>query len=378
MPYLSWMEGNQLFRHAMREEPCVLGRDPGACTVARPALAALSPVHASLARTGDTWCLKDLESPGGTTLNGRPVEGLLGAALRDGDELQLGPWRLTFTEGFPGLDGTTFVERVGDLFDELRAHPGRSFLPELQQLYGATERLLEEAESEALERTFLEEALRLMAGHRGFFARRQEPEGWSTVHRIGVLEEEAGPALAVLEYVARERTAILSNRPEADPRFEGTEPLNLRPGSLLCAALAGEGGQTEVIYLERDPGGPAIGRLELAALQAFVRRGSLVFRQARLSRALALADQQRSEALAAERLESFRQMAGTLKHEINNPLAVISIQVEMLQRRYPDEARLAKIGEMADRIRDLVQVLQKMREAPAEGYADGSSILRLE
>jgi hypothetical protein len=82
-------------------------------------------------------------------------------------------------------------------------------------------------------------------------------------------------------------------------------------------------------------------------------------------------------ALAAERLESFRQMAGTLKHEINNPLAIISMQVEMLQRKYPEEVKLAKIGEMVDRIRALVQVLQKMRETPTEDYADGSSILKL-
>jgi len=376
MPYLSWMEGEQLFRHAVREDPCVLGRDPGACAVARPALASLSPAHASLSRIGDAWCVKDLGSAEGTTLNALPVGRPLGVPLRDGDELGLGPWRLVFTEGFPGLDGTTFVERVGDLFDELRVHEGRSFLPELQQLYGATERLLGEADSEALERAFLDESLRLMAGDRGFFVRRQEPEGWCTVHRIGAEADESGPALAVLEYVARERTAILSNHPEADPRFEGTEALGLRRGAILCAALADEAGQV-VIYLERGPGGPPISRLDLATLQAFVRRGALVLRQAELGRALALADQQRSEALAAERLESFRQMAGTLKHEINNPLAVISMQVEMLQRRYPDEARLAKIGEMADRIRDLVQVLQKMREAPPEGYADGSSILRL-
>jgi len=82
-------------------------------------------------------------------------------------------------------------------------------------------------------------------------------------------------------------------------------------------------------------------------------------------------------ALAAERLDSFRQMAGTLKHEINNPLAIISMQVEMLQRKYPEEIKLAKIGEMVDRIRALVQVLQKMRETPTEDYADGSSILKL-
>ncbi len=83
------------------------------------------------------------------------------------------------------------------------------------------------------------------------------------------------------------------------------------------------------------------------------------------------------KALEAGRLDTFRQMAGTLKHEINNPLAVISMQVEMLQRRYPEEPKLVKIGEMVERIRGLVQVLQKMREMKLEDYADGSSILKL-
>ena len=82
-------------------------------------------------------------------------------------------------------------------------------------------------------------------------------------------------------------------------------------------------------------------------------------------------------ALTAERLDSFRMLAGTLKHEINNPLAVMSMQVELLERKYPEEPKLAKIAEMIDRIQGLIQVLQKMREATPEAYADGSKILKL-
>ncbi|GLH66892.1 FHA domain-containing protein [Geothrix edaphica] len=378
MPYLSWMEGNQPFRHAVVEDPCVLGRDPMACALARPALDTVSPVHAALSRAGDGWQVKDLGSAGGTTLNGIPLKPPSSQPLRDGDELVLGTWRLTFTAGFPGLDGTTFVERVGDLFDELRAHPGRTFLAELRQLYAATERLLGEVDSGALERVMLEECLRLLAGDRGFFVRRQEPGTWHSIHQLGAGPEGTGPAQVVLDYVAREQTAILSNHPGADPRLEAASPLERGRGPLLCAALADAGGMEAAIYLERESGGQPFSRLDLATLQAYVRRGSLVLRQARLGRALRQADQQRVEALATERLESLRQLAGTLKHEINNPLAVISMQVEMLQRKYPEEAKLAKIGEMADRIKVLLQGLQQMRETPTEGYADGSSILKLE
>ena len=378
MPYLSWMEGDQPFRHAVAEDPCVLGRDPGACALAQPALGTVSPVHAAISRAGNGWQVKDLGSAHGTSLNGLPVDQALGRPLRDGDVLVLGAWRLSFTAGFPGLDGTTFVERVGDLFDELRVHPDRTFLLELQQLYGATERLLGEVDSDALERTMLEECLRLVAGDRGFCVRRQEPDAWHSIHQLGAVREGTGPAQVVLDYVAREHTAILSNHPGADPRFEEAGPQELGRGPLLCAALAGEDGMAGVIYLERESGERPFSRLDLATLQAYARRGSLVLRQARLGRALNEADLQRGQALATERLESFRQLAGTLKHEINNPLTVISMQVEMLQRKYPEEARLAKIGEMADRIKVLLQGLQQMRETPTEGYADGSSILKLE
>jgi hypothetical protein len=88
-------------------------------------------------------------------------------------------------------------------------------------------------------------------------------------------------------------------------------------------------------------------------------------------------DELQRKAMEAERFEAFRKMAGSLKHEINNPLAIISMQIELLQRKYPEETKLAKVEEMVDRIRGLMQVLQKMREAAVEEYPDGSRIVKL-
>jgi signal transduction histidine kinase len=80
---------------------------------------------------------------------------------------------------------------------------------------------------------------------------------------------------------------------------------------------------------------------------------------------------------ASERLETVRQMAGTLKHEINNPLAVISLQTELLQRKFPDEPKLGKIADQVQRIQALMQVLQQMREPGDEDYPGGTNILKL-
>ena len=699
MPYLSWLEGSQLMRHAVLEA-CQLGRDPLACAVAQPNLAGLSRVHAAIERIGENWWVRDLESANGTRLNGLPLDNPQGNALRDGDELDLGEWHVTFTEGFPGLDGITFAERVGDLFHEVRPEPAQAMvlIRSIQLLQRSTEKLLGQADSDAMVKGLLEESLHLLSGDRGFLVMKQKEGGWRTAHRVGNVQEDIGLSRSILDYVAQEHTAVLSNRPLADPRFGGMSLVELHRGSLLCAPMEDEGEIHGALYLDREAEGRPFSRFDLAIFQAFVRLGSMALRQAMLNRrALSQAEQQgellrlrndcqreaerhgqllaamagplrrvhswagdlpentgeairsqleqltvlledgnqkeqaeeaplaghplpmaalqedlvrhwgsllnlrkaqlsaaeapsasvwmtggpllvalsglvepmlmqlgegatvstrwdqergfkilrlslpaglhgpipdpwtqrvlqdagvrwqwadqaldlflpegpdsmpeeparpllglvsedlnllglfqtvaeagdlllhpleeeppppplpkfrflvvdalgtrdlegcirtyrhhpsfattpilvvrcteddtprlieagatdwlaqgfrwealhhrlqvlrghtalQQRALAAERLESFRQMAGTLKHEINNPLAIISMQVEMLQRKYPEETKLAKIGEMVDRIRALVQVLQKMRETPTEDYADGSSILKL-
>jgi GAF domain-containing protein len=699
MPYLSWLEGNQLMRYAVHEA-CQVGRDPVACAVARPDLAELSRVHASLDRIGGIWWVKDLDSANGIQLNGQPLLRPHGNSLQDGDELVLGGWHLTFTDGFPGLDGTTFAERVGDLFQEVRPEPAQAMvlIRSIELLQRSTEKLLQQADSDAMVKGLLEESLLLLNGDRGFLVMKSKEGSWRTAHRVGDVQEGIGLSRSVLDYVDQERTAVMSNQPLADPRFGGLSLVELHRGSLLCAPMVDEGEIHGALYLDRESEGRPFSRFDLAVFQAFVRLGSMALRQAMLNRqalgqaeqqgellrlrterqrefdghgellaamaaplrriqswaealtdttggairaqleqlatllehgsreghteeaplaghplplaalqeelmqrwesllrlrrvrlstteapaasiwmaggplVVALAglvepllmqlqegaavstrwDQERSvwvlrmnlpaglhapvldpwtqrmlqdagvrwhwadqtldlffpegpdampeeparpllglvsdelnllglfqtvaeagnlwlhpleqeppppplpkfrflvvdargtrdlegcirayrhhpsfattpilvvrctedetprlieagatdwlaegfrwealhhrlqvlrghtelqqRALAAERLDSFRQMAGTLKHEINNPLAIISMQVEMLQRKYPEEVKLAKIGEMVDRIRALVQVLQKMRETPTEDYADGSSILKL-
>jgi GAF domain-containing protein len=699
MPYLSWQEGTQLARHGLAS-PCVLGRDPLVATVAKPGQSSLSRVHAEIDQIGELWWVKDLGSANGTFLNGLPVNHPFGSVLKDGDEIDLGGWQLHFSEGFPGLDGVTFAERVGDLFHEVRPEPAQAMvlIRGIELLFKSTERVLREPDSETQVKSLLEEALRLLGGDRGFLAMKQKDGSWRAAHRVGDVQEGIGLSRSVLDYVAQEQTAVLSNQPLIDPRFGGMSLVELHRGALLCAPMVDEGETQGVLYLDREFSERPFTRFDLAIFQAFVHQGALAIRGAMLQRrALGQAEQQgevlrlrqarvreldrhgqllaamaglvrriqgwagemresegaailsqldqlstlldlgqrdepseetytvghpvplaalqddliqrwepllglrkarlcvgeapqafawmasgpmipalaglvepllfqlpkaseaslrwdqergaqvlrislpqglhgptpdpwtqrilkdagvrwrwanqtldlclpegpdampeeptrpllglvsddlglvglfqtvadagdlmlhplealppspplpkfrflvidakanlhleatihafrhhpsfattpilvvrcteddtpqlieagatdwlaegfrwealhhrlqvlrghtelQQRALAAERLESFRQMAGTLKHEINNPLAIISMQVEMLQRKYPEEAKLGKIGEMVDRIRALVQVLQKMRETPTEGYADGSSILKL-
>src|ERR1035438_7182871 len=160
MPYLSWLEGSQLMRHAVHDA-CQVGRDALACALAQPHLTELSGVHARIDRIGGIWWVRDLDSANGTQLNGRPLLRPQGNALQDGDQLVMAGWKLTFTAGFPGLDGTTFAERVGDLFQEVRPEPDQAMvlIRSIELLQRSTEKLLCQVDSDAMVKGLLEESL---------------------------------------------------------------------------------------------------------------------------------------------------------------------------------------------------------------------------
>jgi pSer/pThr/pTyr-binding forkhead associated (FHA) protein len=129
MPYLSWLESGQL-RRCFLEGGCQLGRDPVTCTVSLPGDPSVSRQHAVIgASVGGTaaarWWIRDLGSRNGVLLNGLSLPAT-GGTLEDLDAIQLGDWQLTFTESFPGLDGIDFIERVGDLFSEVRPEPAQA------------------------------------------------------------------------------------------------------------------------------------------------------------------------------------------------------------------------------------------------------------
>jgi len=332
MPYLSWLEGTQLVRYAL-QEACQVGRDPLECTVAQPHLSELSRIHASIDRIGGIWWVRDLDSANGTSLNGQPLQQPQGQSLQDGDELVLGGWHLTFSEGFPGLDGTTFAERVGDLFQEVRPEPAQAMvlIRSIELLQHSMEKLLRQVESEAMVKGLLEESLLLLNGDRGFLVIRQKDGSWRTAHRVGDVQEGIGLSRSVLEYVATERTAILSNQPLADPRFGSVSLVELHRGSLLCAPMLDEEEILGALYLDRESENRPFSRFDLAVAQAFVRLGSMALRQALLNRqALSQAEQQGE--LLRLRTERQRELDqhGELLAAMAAPLRRIQSCVELL------------------------------------------------
>ncbi|BDU76489.1 GAF domain-containing protein [Mesoterricola sediminis] len=340
MPFLSWSEGGVLQRLEV-DGALRVGRDRARCQAAFPGDAGMSREHAILARAGDRWWIRDLGSTNGTLVNGLPVPTPMGSALRDGDEIRAGSAVLAFTEGFPGLDGVDCLERVGDLFSEIRMEPGQSrvLLRGLELLHRAAESLLEEGSAQVMFRTILAEALKLLGADRGFVV-MVEPDGaWRSLHRIGDVEDQQGLSRSVVAYVVRHRTSVLSNSPLSDPRFGGDSLAELPFGAVMCAPLEAAGDLKGVLYLDRARGERPFTRFDLALMQAFVRQGAVALRHTELAQ-------------------------GAMRQA--------ELQGEYLRLRALHERTVRRVGELLGAMRSSLLWIQGYAEA---GYGDLASAL---
>lgn len=284
MPYLSWFQGEVIQRFAL-ERDCTLGRDPDVSDLSFPAESSVSRCHASLARIGEGWWIKDHASKNGSFLNDFPLSTPTGNSLVDGDEIRLGDLVIHFTAGFPGLDPELFIERVGDLFAEVQPEPAQALilLRGLEMLHKSTEALLMESSSAALIESLLSEALKLLSAERGFVVMVAPDGAWKTVQRVGDVGDHIGLSHSVLRYVTAHRTAVLSNAPMTDPRFGGDSLLEMHRGALICAPMEIEGEVKGLLYLDRINEGRPFTRFDLALVQAFVRQGTVALRHAQLA-----------------------------------------------------------------------------------------------
>ncbi len=394
MPYVSWTEGGLLHRHFLRED-CFVGRDPLLCPIARPQEETLSRRHASLSLLGGRWWVRDLGSVNGTLLNGLPVNAPSGNALEEGDSLQFGDWELRFTEGFPGLDGATFLERVGTIFQEVRPEPQQTLvlIRGLELLQRCTESILQEKEGGGIMRGLLDEAMTLFRADRGFLVMAAQDGTWSTAHRVGDIQERIGLSRSVLDYVAAHGVAVLSNAPLIDPRFGGSSLLEFHRGALMCAPLEFEGKVKGLLFLDRVRADAPFVRFDLALFQSFVRQGSLILHHTSLSsKALGQAELEgevlRAKGLQARTLDTFGEMLAAmntplhwlqtwakdaqgdalsvLRHQVERISALVDEGLHRTQDEAPDPGASVTLDALADTLRHPWEDLLRLQGARLE------------
>jgi nitrate/nitrite-specific signal transduction histidine kinase len=82
------------------------------------------------------------------------------------------------------------------------------------------------------------------------------------------------------------------------------------------------------------------------------------------------------------KIETLKQVATTLNHELNNAISVIDLQLEMVARTSggdpAHEQRLRQINDALRRMRDTVEALKRVRRIVLTDYIEGVKMLDLE
>ncbi len=362
MPYLSWFEGSVQVRVRV-EDPLFLGRDIATCAVSRPHDPTVSRQHAALAKVEGRWWVRDLGSQNGTIVNGLAVPSPVGGQLQDEDEIGLGDWRILFTDGFPGLDGVRFIERVGNLFSEVRPEPSQALvlIQGMELLQRSVESLLKEGTGEHLVQGLLSEALKLLHAERGFIVMVESDGSWRRVGNIGGADDGVGLSHTILSYVVDHKTAVVSNQPMSDPRFQGSSVASMHRGALMCAPMMLDDAVLGMLYLDRPSLDHPFSRFDLALFQTFVRMGAVALRQTQLaSRAISQAEMRGEMLRLRNQLELMRAQASAQFMEV---LASARRMLSLAQGAAPDVQKA--LTTQVDHLRHVVEA--GMQELAGEG-----------
>ena len=120
---------------------------------------------------------------------------------------------------------------------------------------------------------------------------------------------------------------------------------------------------------------------EIALLRAFAEQTSVALENAKLYWDVIRA---REELIRQEKKALLNQTIISLNHEINNPLSIISMEAQLLQKRWENnenkiESRIEKIEKNIDRIKQILEKISKLNiedHIPSE-YIAGQKMLNL-
>jgi signal transduction histidine kinase len=169
------------------------------------------------------------------------------------------------------------------------------------------------------------------------------------------------------EYVIRTcKPLLLSRDVEASARALGIEPIGRDAGSWLGAPLVAHGEPIGVIALQDYERAQSYNEHDREVLAIIASQAAAAFHNARLFAAMRHAYRELSETqgrlLENERLRGVTETVGALNHEINNPLAAIAGNAQLLLRRPEglDPETHAKIESILDAARRIQRVTGRM------------------
>lgn len=263
--YLELTEQNRTRKIPLDKSSILIGRAPD-CDLVLP-FSQISRHHARLFREGEQYCIEDLKSANGTSVNGKAVESHL---LKDRDEIRLGTVQLAFHN--------PIAERI-HLSDEYQAdahmtiavpiakmaHPGRLVKSDrprdpgemIQVIFDATKTLIGFNDMDGVLSGVMELVFEYLKADRGFLMLYHGEEDQLVPYVVKQRKEPSKQAgsinfsRTIVNKVFKEGVSILTANAMQDSRFGSQESIMIQQiRSCMCVPLWDEKKIIGIIYVD--------------------------------------------------------------------------------------------------------------------------------
>jgi adenylate cyclase len=242
----------------------------------------ISAMHARILRKGEAYHVQDLDSRNGTFLNGKKT---IEDALQPGDRIKIGNVLLVFEPAFdfrapdssgagvillpessdiqndicstvsmPDGSATQPMEPVDEQGNSVPADALATANSRLRTVYEVTRVLTSTMDEGQLLNRLLEILLGILQAERGVVILCEE--SGQNVMPVAIMQRTAGTAnvsisKTVLNYVLRNRKAVLSSNASVDPRFDMSDSILIdNVKSVMCAPLITKDRLIGAIYVD--------------------------------------------------------------------------------------------------------------------------------
>jgi K+-sensing histidine kinase KdpD len=332
-------------------------------------------------------------------LFGRDVAPLLGRALREGSAQGLLPLATrkldppVYRVAIRRMGGTGHLVAV--FTDMSREFAWREQLAarnrELSALNEVGAALSASLDLDSLAQRIYEQASRILDTRNFYIALHDEPTGMLSF-AIRVEDRQVLPDLAprplgngLTEHVLRTgQPRLINGDVLEEARALGLAPIGRPSSSWLGVPLLAEGKAIGVIAVQDHAGTGGYDEHDLEVLTLIAGQAAAAIRNARLLAQARAAYQELRETqaglLETERLRSITETVGGLNHEINNPLAAIAGNAQLLLRDAGAlsptvQDKVKRILEGARRIQNVTSKMSNLIHATSMPYPAGGAIL---
>ncbi len=214
----------------------------------------------------------------------------------------------------------------------------------------------------------LDEAIRITEATRGtiYLVDENAKEIWSKIMVGGELSEVRQPiGKGISGYVAETGKSVSIDDAYSDPRFnpEFDKRTGFRTRNILCVPMNNKEEKIIGVFQLINKKGGKFDTDDETFLRAFSIHAAIAIENSRLA----------AEMVKTERMSAVGRMAGSIIHDIKNPMSAIKLYAQVLRKKSSDEESLKLVDEITTQIDRLVKMAQEVLD-----YSRGVSLMKVE